>query len=229
MELMKTSWRQFSCALRFRPWVTATKVPRPRSEVMTPSSFMASSALSTVCRATPNWRARCQAGHLSPRPRPLLTAGWNTTTATAASGIWQSCHRMNTTVTSPQANTPTACCRHGSNEFVLDLGSTLNPVTTRTAGRSDRPEAPSATPVFILLFFSSSAKSPGWGKPSLQKGGAAAQIRPLSAGRGPGLCPSRNRATQRLTGGHAGLYCFRKRFATRWRSVANSNSSSWRS
>ena len=25
--------------------------------------------------------------------------------------------------TSPQANTPTACCRHGSNEFVLDLGS----------------------------------------------------------------------------------------------------------
>ena len=42
----------------------------------------------------------------------------------AASGIWRSSHQMNTTVTSPQVNTPSAYCRHGSNEFVLDLGST---------------------------------------------------------------------------------------------------------
>ena len=45
---------------------------------------------------------------------------------------------------------------------------------------------------------------------------------------GAGTLPSRNRATQRPTGGHAGLSCSRRRLATRWRSVANSNSSSWR-
>src|SRR5699024_5676597 len=46
---------------------------------------------------------------------------------------------------------------------------------------------------------------------------------------GQGLCPSRNRGTQWPTGGHVGLSRARRSFATRWRSVANSNSASWRS
>ena len=37
---------------------------------------------------------------------------------------------------------------------------------------------------------------------------------------GQGLCPSRDRGTQRPTGGHAGLSHSRRSFATRWRSVA---------
>ena len=44
---------------------------------------------------------------------------------------------------------------------------------------------------------------------------------------GQGLCPSRDRGTQRLTGGHAGLSRSRRSFATRWRSVASSNSANW--
>ena len=44
-----------------------------------------------------------------------------------------------------------------------------------------------------------------------------------------GTLPAPKGATQRPTGGHAGLFCSSRRFTTRWRSVANSNSSNWRS
>ena len=54
-----------------------------------------------------------------------LTAGWIITTRTAASGTWRSCPQTNFTSTSPQVSTPPECCRNGSNDFVLDLGSTL--------------------------------------------------------------------------------------------------------
>ena len=58
-------------------------------------------------------------------PKPPLTAGWITTTTTAASGIWRSYPLTNITTTSPQVSTPPVCSRYGSNENVLDLGSTL--------------------------------------------------------------------------------------------------------
>ena len=57
------------------------------------------------------------------------------------------------------------------------------PVTARTAGRRDRPEAPTATPAFILLFFSSSEKWPEDENPLSAVSGTAAQIRPVPAGR----------------------------------------------
>ena len=57
--------------------------------------------------------------------RRSMTAGWITTTTTAASGIWRSYPLTNITTTSPQVSTPLVCCRYGSNENVLDLGSTL--------------------------------------------------------------------------------------------------------
>lgn len=57
--------------------------------------------------------------------RRSMTAGWITTTTTAASGIWRSYPLTNITTTSPQVSTPPVCCRYGSNENVLDLGSTL--------------------------------------------------------------------------------------------------------
>ena len=60
--------------------------------------------------------------------RRSMTAGWITTTTTAASGIWRSYPLTNITTTSPQVSTPPVCCRYGSNENVLDLGSTLAPV-----------------------------------------------------------------------------------------------------
>ena len=58
------------------------------------------------------------------------------------------------------------------------------PVTARTAGRCDRPEAPTAPPAFILLFFSSSVKSPEGKRPLSKEGETAAQNRPESAWRG---------------------------------------------
>ena len=64
------------------------------------------------------------------------------------------------------------------------------PVTARTAGRCDRPEAPTAPPAFILLFFSSSVKSPEGKCPLSKEGETAAQNRPESAWRGRGLAPS---------------------------------------
>ena len=42
-----------------------------------------------------------------------------------------------------------------------------------------------------------------------------------------GCFPGLQKATQRPTGGHAGLSCSRRSFATRWRSVASSSSASW--
>ena len=68
---------------------------------------------------------RSRGGRLLRLPKPPLTAGWITTTTTAASGIWRSYPLTNITTTSPQVSTPPVCCRYGSNENVLDLGSTL--------------------------------------------------------------------------------------------------------
>ena len=58
------------------------------------------------------------------------------------------------------------------------------PVTARTAGRRDRPEAPTATPAFILLFFSSSEKWPEDENPLSAFSGTAAKIRSGDFGRG---------------------------------------------
>ena len=41
------------------------------------------------------------------------------------------------------------------------------------------------------------------------------------------LCFSAKKTTQRPTGGHEGLSCFCRSFATRWRSVASSSSARW--
>ncbi len=49
----------------------------------------------------------------------------------------------------------------------------------------------------------------------------------LSCLRVHGCFPGLQKATQRPTGGHAGLSCSRRSFATRWRSVASSSSASW--
>jgi hypothetical protein len=70
--------------------------------------------------------------------------GWITTTTTAASGIWRSYPLTNITTTSPQVSTPPVCCRYGSNENVLDLGSTL------IAERSI-PYGIGYCPLFLLL------------------------------------------------------------------------------
>lgn len=81
------------------------------------------------------------------------------------------------------------------------------PVTARTAGRCDRPEAPTAPPAFILLFLSSSVKSPGWGESAPRNGGTAAHVGLGLFGRGQGLCPSHDRGTQRLTRPNRGYGC----------------------
>jgi len=73
-----------------------------------------------------SWPVRSRGGRLLRPPKPPLTAGWITTTTTAASGIWRSYPLTNITTTSPQVSTPPVCCRYGSNENVLDLGSTLS-------------------------------------------------------------------------------------------------------
>ena len=72
-------------------------------------------------------------------------------------------------------------------------------------------------------------KEPRMGKALSPKRGNSAPNPATIRREGQGLCPSRDRGTQRPTGGHAGLSCPRRRFATRWRSAVNSNSSSWRS
>ena len=101
----------------------------------------------------------------------------------------------------------------------------------RKLAHSAAPPLPSepAPLGFAGDLISSSAKSPGWGEPSLQRGGDSGPNPVPIRWEGQGPCPSRDRATQRLTGGHAGLSCPRRRFATRCRSVVNSNSSSCRS
>ena len=70
---------------------------------------------------------------------------------------------------------------------------------TRTAGRSDRPEAPPATPAFILLFFLSSEKRPEDENPPLRSLGNSGPDPACTCWEGQGLCPSRNRGTQGLT------------------------------
>ncbi len=77
------------------------------------------------------------------------------------------------------------------------------PVTARTAGRCDRPEAPTATPAFILLFFSSSVKSPEGKCPLSKEGETAAQNWPESAWRG--------RASPHPQSGHTGAHTAKHR------------------
>ena len=62
-------------------------------------------------------------GHPLRMRRHPLTAGWITTTRTAASGTWRIYPQTNFTITSPQVSTPPVCCHNGSNDFVLDLGA----------------------------------------------------------------------------------------------------------
>ena len=71
--------------------------------------------------------------------RRSMTAGWITTTTTAASGIWRSYPLTNITTTSPQVSTPPVCCRYGSNENVLDLGSTLILFWVKSGSDTVRP------------------------------------------------------------------------------------------
>ena len=82
---------------------------------------------------------RSRGGRLLRPPKPPLTAGWITTTTTAASGIWRSYPLTNITTTSPQVSTPPVCCRYGSNENVLDLGSTLILFWVKSGSDTVRP------------------------------------------------------------------------------------------
>ncbi len=101
-----------------------------------------------------------------------------------------------------------------------------NPVTARTAGRCDRPEAPPATPAFILLFLSSPGSLPETWKSADESGSNrcgetschlviwrgrkrrvwgvltfryTAPARAGNGGRGHGCCPVPIRPTQWLT------------------------------
>ena len=87
------------------------------------------------------------------------------------------------------------------------------PVTARTAGSCDRPEAPTATPAFILLFFSSSKKGPGGRKPPFQNGREPRPKSGLYLLGGTGTLPlpqSRHTAAHR---GKQGLCLFSLRLA----------------
>ena len=82
------------------------------------------------------------------------------------------------------------------------------PVTARTAGNCDRPEAPTATPAFILLYLSSPVSGTGSGRSSEQvpftMAGTAAQTGSKPPGRARASTPPPSGAHSGALGQTAG-------------------------
>ena len=75
--------------------------------------------------------------------------------------------------------------------------------------------------LFFLLFFSSSEKVAGRGCYPFQNDWEQRPKSGSSPLEGAGLCPSHDRGTQRLTGGHTGLSCSSRSFVIRWCSASS--------
>ena len=86
-----------------------------------------------------------------------------------------------------------------------------------------------ATPAFIPLFLSSLGSEPRGPGVIFRKDGHNGSNPACTYWEGQGLCPSRNRGTQGLTGGHTVFFHSARSLAARCRSAASSTSSSWQS